>query len=84
MEERTVGVSLEALKEIGESKKSRVHFFVACEVGVGEPFNKSSTRRFAVLGRFATLGGNRIGSIGVNDTEGNFSSSRTSLMVKEA
>lgn len=72
------------MKDFGERRKSSDHDFCARAGGVVEPFDNSCVRRFGVLGRFATFGGNRVGSMGSNDTEGIVRSSRASLMVNEA
>lgn len=40
-EDRVPGVALDALKDLGERKKSRDQDFRACEAGVDEPLAKS-------------------------------------------
>lgn len=84
IEDRWVAFAREALKDFGESRKSKDQDFCARAEGFNEPFDNNFVKRFGVLGRFSAFGGNRVGLMGSNDTDGSVRSSRTSLMVKEA
>lgn len=40
-EDRLLGVALDALKDLGDKRKSKTQDFRACEIGVDEPLAKS-------------------------------------------
>lgn len=84
IDERWWGFIREALKDFGERKKSKDQDFCACESRLVEPFDSNCVRRFDVLGRCGASRGRRSGSMGLKDTAGSFSSSRTSLIVNDA
>ena len=83
-DERRSGNLLEALKEAGESRKSRDHDLFDVDSGFSEPLESSCVSRFGVRRSFVEAGGNKEGSKGTKPTEGRFKSSRTSLIVNDA